>query len=361
MNTGDTVKILLATFKTMLLLGGGGATQLLKTVHHLRKKGLKVDFFDPQKTKLSDYDILHIFCPMGFPYESYFLAKYAKKAGLKVVVSTVFWLGSYKNPLTYLLEFPPVVKVAVKGLSIIPYFAPTYLLNLFKMADALLPNTSDEKELIKKIFDVPDEKFFVVPNGVSASFEEGDPSLFAEECGCKDYILFVGRIERRKNLLSLIRAFKKSKLPTKLVLIGKKHEASYYALCVKESNDNVLFFDEVSHESPMLKSAYKGAKVFVLPSYYETPGLCALEAGLAGSNVVITSIGGTKDYFNDYAIFINPKSEESIKNALIQAYNMPKNDKLKKHIQLNFLWTRVAEITIDAYQEVLGRRGMKEK
>ena len=48
-----------------------------------------------------------------------------------------------------------------------------------------------------------------------------------------------------------------------------------------------------------LASAYAAARVFALPSWFETPGLAALEAGLAGCAVAITPYGSTRDYFGD--------------------------------------------------------------
>ena len=89
---------------------------------------------------------------------------------------------------------------------------------------------------------------------------------------------------------------------------------------------------------------------------YETPGIAALEAGLAEAKVVITPYGGTKDYFKDMAEYVNPYSVDSIQAGIEKALNKPKDDKLKKHIGQNLLWDKIAYESVRVYQEVLNTR-----
>ena len=70
-----------------------------------------------------------------------------------------------------------------------------------------------------------------------------------------------------------------------------------YDKCVKEAGSNVKFLGDLDHSSDMLRSAYAACDVFVLPGWFETPGLAALEAALAGAKVVATKGGSTKEYF----------------------------------------------------------------
>ena len=81
----------------------------------------------------------------------------------------------------------------------------------------------------------------------------------------------------------------------------------------------------------------------------------ALEAGLAGARIVITPHGGTKDYFQEMAHYVNPYSIEDIRTGIEQALNAPRDDGLKNHIQNNFLWKDVAQMTSDVYRKVLTR------
>jgi glycosyltransferase involved in cell wall biosynthesis len=100
-------------------------------------------------------------------------------------------------------------------------------------------------------------------------------------------------------------------------------------------------------------SAYAAAKVLALPSWYETPGLVALEAALAGCSIAITDRGSTKDYFGDMAEYCNPRSESSIARAVQKAYAQKRDGVLKKHVLTYFTWKIVAKKTLEGYRTIL--------
>jgi len=62
------------------------------------------------------------------------------------------------------------------------------------------------------------------------------------------------------------------------------------------------------------------AILFILPTRYETPGRAALEAGLAGANVVITPYGGTREYSEEFAEYAEPHSVDSIKGGIVKIF-----------------------------------------
>jgi glycosyltransferase involved in cell wall biosynthesis len=103
----------------------------------------------------------------------------------------------------------------------------------------------------------------------------------------------------------------------------------------------------------MLASAYAACEVFVLPSLFETPGIAALEAGLAGAKIVITPHGGTRDYFGLLAQYVDPFSVESIRIGILSALSANRTDTLQHHIKKEFLWSTTAEKTLAVYQRVL--------
>jgi glycosyltransferase involved in cell wall biosynthesis len=105
----------------------------------------------------------------------------------------------------------------------------------------------------------------------------------------------------------------------------------------------------------LLASAYAACDVFILPSQFETPGIAALEAGLAGAKIVITPVGGTKDYFGDDAVYVEPTSIESIANGIEAALKNKKDDVLRTRIEKEFLWHTVGEKTKHVYEEILGK------
>jgi glycosyltransferase involved in cell wall biosynthesis len=114
-----------------------------------------------------------------------------------------------------------------------------------------------------------------------------------------------------------------------------------------------MILDSMAHDSGLFASAYAACDVFVLPSLFETPGIAALEAGLAGAKVVITPHGGTKEYFREYAEYVDPYSVENIRKGIQNSLNRQKNTQLRDHIKKNFLWKSVAQRLVALYQTVL--------
>lgn len=341
---------------------GGAETQIIKTLEYInksRKNKYQVKLFDMWSDSIENYDIIHIFKPTAFPSESYLLTKYAKAKGVKVIVSPIYYfhyspksidekiITSVKKHLIFSRKhfFKTIPTLSQAN----PY---KHSEEVLKSSDVILPNTQEELELLTKVFDIESKKCHVIPNGVEIEFKYGNQSLFKEKYGLDNFILFVGRIEKRKNVLTLIKAFVKSKLDTHLVIIGKPIDSEYYTLCRKNANENIIFLPPIPHDSELLKSAYKAAKVLALPSDCETPGLVALEGGISGTNIVITEIGGTKEYFDKYAWYVDPSNEDNIKNKLLEAYGTPKNNNLSKHIEENFTWNKVAEMTTKIYDLV---------
>ena len=221
-------------------------------------------------------------------------------------------------------------------------------------ARAVLPNTSAEGDLIHEAFDVPREHIHVIPNGVSENFLHGDPELFRQKYGVDKFILNVGHVgPDRKNVLGLVKALETIDHPA--VIIGRITPGGQAdeIMRLAEKNKNLLIIDGIDHDSPLLASAYAACDVFAMPSKFETPGIAALEAALGGAKVVITPHGGTRDYFEDRAIYVDPYSVEDIRQGIEAALNRPADDDLKQHVVDNFLWRRVAELTLEAYRSVL--------
>jgi glycosyltransferase involved in cell wall biosynthesis len=343
---------------------GGGDVQFTQTFEELKKLGVDVKLFAPyDKLQKKDFDIVHIFGPTRFPFESSSIANHAKKQGIKVACSTIFWIP-YPNGLLSRLPYMKgfnkasikMVKLAISAGKYIPLYGLMSLMRLFQESDVLLPNTSAEALLLQQIFDIPHNKIRVISNAVNPVFARANRALFVEKYKMDDFVLFTGRIEKRKNVLGLIRAFKKTKLNTKLVIIGKIAEYEYYKKCKAEANRDVIFIPEIDKDhQELLRSACKAAKVIALPSYYETPGLSALEGGLAGANVVITEIGGTQDYFGKDAWYVNPFNINSISSALTEAYNTKRSNKLANRIKRSFTWKAAAKQTLRAYKEILNK------
>jgi glycosyltransferase involved in cell wall biosynthesis len=143
-----------------------------------------------------------------------------------------------------------------------------------------------------------------------------------------------------------------------LVVVGDAHleHADYYQRCRRESDAGVTFVGRLDHESPLLAAAYAAARVVVLASWFETPGLAALEGGLAGAEVVVTRRGSAREYFGDMARYVEPDDVMGIRAAVRDAMISRTAGQLRDHIRNRFLWANVAEQTLAAYQRHGGTR-----
>lgn len=79
-----------------------------------------------------------------------------------------------------------------------------------------------------------------------------------------------------------------------------------------------------------------------------------LDAVAMGCNLVITEKGDIRDYFGDDAFYCEPDSVESIREAIVNAYNAPPSTTLARRIRGDFNWQKTAERTLEGYQIALG-------
>jgi glycosyltransferase involved in cell wall biosynthesis len=185
-----------------------------------------------------------------------------------------------------------------------------------------------------------------------------DPKVFDRSTQAnekyRNHILCVGRIEGRKNQLNLIKALAGSEI--QLTIIGKPspNHIAYYEACknLASAVSNVHFIEHIRHEE--LVKIYKAAKVHALPSWFETTGLSSLEAAVMGCNIVITKKGDTEEYFQDMAFYCEPNDVDSIREAVIRAYNSEVDQNFSSFILKNYTWEITARQTLEAYHIALG-------
>lgn len=83
---------------------------------------------------------------------------------------------------------------------------------------------------------------------------------------------------------------------------------------------------------------YTEVKVFALPSLNEVVDVVALVAALVGCDIIITRLGGPKEYYNEIAVKVNPRSIDSIGKSIVSMLSPKKTfqPELKNHIIENF-------------------------
>jgi glycosyltransferase involved in cell wall biosynthesis len=328
---------------------GGGENQLVQTGWHLEGIGIPVRLFSAWTDRLETARLLHLF---GMSREGLELARVAKARGLPIVLSPICWY----EPVALVALEPNLVRklasLAVWGVRLVAPRVPSWRRELLSLADLVLPNSLSEANQLVRMFGVARERVRAVPNGVLPTFASASPRLFQERWGADPFVLSVGRIEPRKNTLALIRAIRPRGLP--LVVIGEAHPAfpRYVQDCRRAGGDQVVWLGQLDHHDPLLASAYAAARVFVLPSWFETPGLAALEAALAGLPVAITPYGSTWDYFGDLVKYARPHRTAEIARAVAKCWEEGADPRLSRRIATHYLWPKVAQMTAEAYDLV---------
>ena len=240
----------------------------------------------------------------------------------------------------------------------IQYFKFKYAVN---KADLVIAISEQTKKDIVTYLNINPEKIKLIYQGCAQEFKEEIPSEFTELTRKKynlnsNFVLNVGTIEKRKNVLSVIKAIKD--IDTQLVIIGKKtsyfNEISNY---ISENNlqNKVVFLENV--ELKELASIYRMATIFIYPSVFEGFGIPIIEA-LYSKTPVITSKGGCfLEAGGDNSIYINALNSEEIRVQIVELLaNTEKRDFLKQkgyEFVKKFNDDKIAKNWIDNYNELL--------
>lgn len=343
------MKILFNCNNSAFQAPGGGEILLLKTREFLIKNKINVKLFSQWEDKLEDYDLLHNF---GLSNNCYNLVNLAYNKKVPLAITPIYsWPSlsfAIKSGVTIEHKVNLSAYALIHNIGFLNRF--TVVKKMLEKANKILPDSKAEANLLIKTYKINKNKFYPIPNGVDERFYSADKREFVNKFNLEDFILYVGRVESRKNVLTLIQIMNKLNLP--LVIIGDAppNAMKYYNLCKKIAKKNIYFLGKMNHESSLLESAYAASKVIVLPSWLETPGLSALEGGLTGANIVVTSRGSAKEYFKDYAYYIDPYNKKDIKNKILEAYSQEKNSEVRKHINKNFLWKKVIKGVKEVYE-----------
>lgn len=330
-----------------LVAPGGGERQLQATTAALQQLGVTAAPWRPWEESLSSIDVLHLF---GTLREHIPLLLAARKAGIRTVVSPIAWYDSqsiWHEPRRWPRR---LLGCARHGLRRVAPQLPNWRRTIYHLADALLPNSQSEAEQLIRLFDVEPEKVHVIPNGADPQLATANPVLFRQFIGRNEFVLCAGRIEPRKNQLGLVQAMRYAEFPH-VVFLGDPvpgHER-YMKRCRELAGDRATFVPRIAAESPLLRSAYAACRCLVMPSFFETPGLVAIEAGMSGVPLVVTARGATREYFGGEALYVAPQKHRELAHAVQFAATLPRNRALATLCRTSYSWAAAAECTRDVY------------
>ncbi len=232
-----------------------------------------------------------------------------------------------------------------------------------KKAKKIITISNSSKNDIIKMYKVNPDKVTVIYPGIKQVLSIKEKVLSMDELNKRfgidnKYILFVGTLQPRKNIVRLIEAFAKLKeKDLNLVIVGKKgwqFEGVLNAPKKYNVEDRVKFLDSVSDED--LPGFYKNALCFCLPSLYEGFGLPILEAMQYGCPIATSSVSSLPEAGGDAAVYFDPENVEDIKKSLESIIqNSELRDKLikKGYEQIKkFSWEKTARKTLRILEDV---------
>ena len=255
-------------------------------------------------------------------------------------ISTIYDLSWRHNPSW----FPPRGR----------HFAEEWLQDSYKADLVLCPSKATRLDLIEAGFD--SKKIRIVPLGVrQRKVENQSIQLLRETYGLEEnFVLWMGTIEPRKNLPTLVEAI--SKIPkVDLVLVGPSGWKSDVEEITKPIKDRVRVIGKVDEKT---KHAWlEAAAVFCFPSILEGFGLPVIEAMSHGTPVVTSATTATAEVVGEAGLLVDPQKAEEIAKAILKILeNRDLSQELSesgRQRSKKFSWENSAELTVEAYKEVV--------
>jgi len=242
-----------------------------------------------------------------------------------------------------------------------------------RIASHILTDSEAVKKEICQHLSVNPDKITAVPLAARRTFAPVplvQTVQTRKRLGVEDnFILFVGTVEPRKNLITLVRAFdelmRTTDLRPQLVVAGQKGwltDNLYADVEQSEIKNRILFTGYVSDDD--LAALYSSCTVSVYPSLYEGFGLPPLEAMACGAPVITSRIPVIMETASGAARLVEPTNLQELTTALVE---LLRDQKAREHYAsvgqqraAEFTWGRTAQRTLEVYRRVFaeaaGRR-----
>ena len=220
-------------------------------------------------------------------------------------------------------------------------------------ASSILTISEFSKSEIIDVLGVPEEKIFVGPCGVDTKFYtpgEGFETQINRKFNMERYILYVGTLEPRKNIRTLVEAFSKisDKYPdVKLVLaggLGWQPEATLKAIEESKAKDRIIRTGYISNEEK--RDLLRNAQFFVFPSIYEGFGMPVTEAMACGTDAVVSESSSLIEISAGLVPLIDPKNADLWAEAMEEKLQTKADDRKKQQLidhARSYTWDKTAE------------------
>lgn len=309
------------------------------------------------------------------------VSRFKKKAALESLLNLEIqllwpWTGAFqKNALYHGPDFkvqmgprlPRVVTIHDMVVFEQKYNAPEFykrgIKDLTKVLtanlDGVIVNSQFTAQEVLKHFPHLKDKTHVTLLGCDRTYPSPEPTPNLSG----DYVLFLGTLEKRKNVIGTIKAFEilcSRGFAGKLVLAGAwgtGSEEIKEALEASPAKAQILHLNYVPNTQ--VQGLFKNAKVFVFPSWYEGFGIPVLEAMTLGCPVVTSQGGVLEEITGQAALHADPSDPSDIAKNLekVLLSDTFRSEQIKKGHQqaAQFTWKRCAEETLHIYQNILNQ------
>ncbi len=336
-----------------------------QVVKHLRDKldGHQVILYIPQSKKKNQI-IIDFSLPANWKIKTLNYSRFWTQIGLSLEMLRhpveVLFIPAHIIPIIH----PAKTVVTVHGLEyeIKPeaysYWERFYMHQSIKRscfwAQKIIAVSRNTQKDLHKIYKVPIEKIEVVYEGINNNLQSIIPKSQIEKkiTSQMPYVLFVGRLEKRKNIEGIIQAFewlkKRYQLPHKLILAGKSG-FGYNQIRERWNNSpnkkDIILTGFVSEEKKI--TLMKSATVFLFPTFYEGFGLPILEAQSLGIPVVTSNISSLPEVGQQAVAYCEPDEPLSIADTLYKVISQKEyRDDIIKAGYINvkkFSWDKCAQ------------------
>lgn len=238
-----------------------------------------------------------------------------------------------------------------------------------KNSKLVITLSESSKKDIYQILKIPSKQIRIVPGGVSKDYRRIKNNMTVKkllnkyELKKNEYFLFIGTLEPRKNIETILEAFSQTGLQKKgfkVVLVGQRgwgYKSIVERINNLNLNDSTIITDYIPKNDVVL--LMNGAQSFVYPSYYEGFGLPVLEAMACGIPVITSNSSSLPEVVGDCGIMTNPSDYKQLAFHMLELVNKPKlharlSEKSLKRAKI-FTWENSAEKLLDIYEE-MGRK-----
>lgn len=282
------------------------------------------------------FDIIHVF-GTGMWVQSF--VKNLSNKNKNIVFSPI--IDTIQSPFKYKLS-------TFLGLKKLRLWSPTYTLkNTLPFVKGVFVRSDYESLFVENSMSFNKDKIYkiMLPFDIEA-YEINQNKK-------ENFCLHISSIyQERKNVIRLVKAAKKYNF--KLVLAGAKGTENQFKKIKEEikGSQNISVLGFISDDKMI--DLFKRAKVFALPSISEGVGIVALNAANFGCDIVITNIGGPKEYYANLAEIINPFDVDDIgKSVKSLLNNKTYQPQLKNFISSNFSSYSISKELENAYLKIL--------